>query len=422
MAKNSRETVFETTFGQYTTDEVLGEGGAGRVFRVKDEEGNAFALKLLHGQGVTSDKRRRFKNEIGFLQNTRHDNVVRVPDHGVQSDGKERAPFYIMDMYDGSLRLLMEQRNGVPAADVLLLFSQILDGTEAAHLKGVVHRDLKPENVLYRSSNRRLAVADFGVARFSAEDLLTAVETKPTTRLANFLYAAPEQRVRGQEVNVPADIYALGLMLNEMFTGQVPHGTDYRKIGEAAAEFAWLDPIVESMLRQDPAKRPSSIDALKREIQFQNSAFVGRQKISQIDQTVVHVDELDDPIVARGMQLADGKYENGVLKLQLSRPVNQTWINAIRNMGNYSSVMGKGPESFNFTGTEARISARENEISDIVQHFKSWLPKATQVYAQMLHKEAQQRAAAERANLEKQRKDEEEKLRIQDTLKKLLDS
>ena len=121
-----------------------------------------------------------------------------------------------MPRYAGSLRELM---GNVHPSDVTQLFSQILDGVEAAHLKGVTHRDLKPENILCDGASRSLAVADFGIASFTADALLTAVETAPGQRLANFQYAAPEQRERGREIAATADIYALGLMLIEMFTG-----------------------------------------------------------------------------------------------------------------------------------------------------------------------------------------------------------
>ncbi|WP_081065178.1 serine/threonine-protein kinase [Burkholderia cepacia] len=420
MAKNAKELAFETTFGRYVADRTLGEGGAGRVYLVKDESGAQFALKMLLGQGVTSDKRRRFKNEIGFLQSTKHDNVVRVTDHGVHVGDTASSPFYVMEMYDESLRGLMQR--GIAHASVLPLFSQVLDGVEAAHVKGVVHRDLKPENVLYRRETNRLAVADFGVARFNAEELATAIETKPGTRLANFQYAAPEQRMRDQSVGVAADIYALGLMLNELFTGQIPHGTGYQKIGDVAADFAWLDEIVDTMLRQDPAGRPASIDALKREIQFHQANAVSLQKISQIDQTVIRIDEIDDPIIANGMRVLGGKYDQGTLRLELSESVNPKWIQALGNMGNYSSVMGKGPERFRFAGKVASIDAQEHEIEQVVQHFKNWLPIATRVYEGMLKRDAEAKSAAERADVLRRRKAEEDNMRIQGTLNRLFNA
>jgi serine/threonine protein kinase len=112
---------------------------------------------------------------------------------------------------------------------------------EAAHLKGAVHRDLKPENILFDRRSNTPAVADFGVASFTDDIVATLVETSPAQRLANFMYAAPEQRTPGREVGPTADVYALGLMLNEMFTSNVPHGTEYRLIADVSAEFGYLD-------------------------------------------------------------------------------------------------------------------------------------------------------------------------------------
>lgn len=418
MAKTAVAKAFETTFGSYVADEVLGEGGAGRVYRVRDESGSPFALKLLHGHGITSDKRRRFKNEIGFLQSNQHKNLVRVVDHGVLSGNGDSSPFYVMELYDESLRALMSL--GIPCDLVLPLYSQILDGVEAAHLKNVVHRDLKPENILHGTATATLAIADFGVARFSAEDLLTAVETKPDTRLANFLYAAPEQRVRGQSVDAQADIYALGLILNEMFTKQVPHGTGYRKIADVAADFAWLDNIVESMLRQDPRARPASIDALKREIRLRQEDAVSRQRLSNIDQTVIRVSDIDDPIVRDGLKLIDVTWESERLKLQLSQRVTPKWVQALNNMGNYASVLGKGPRMFNFAGDIATINVREEGVVDVVRHFKDWLPMATRLYEQTLRAEATAKAVAERTELQRQRKAEEDSMRMREKLKGLL--
>lgn len=99
-----------------------------------------------------------------------------------------------MPLFDVSLRTLM--REGVDPEKILPYFGQILDGIEAAHLFKVVHRDLKPENILFHKGTGTRVIADFGIAHFQEERLITAVETKDGDRLANFLYAAPEQRVR----------------------------------------------------------------------------------------------------------------------------------------------------------------------------------------------------------------------------------
>lgn len=243
MPKLKAPISLATTFADYTVDEILGEGGAGRVYGGVDSDGMEVAVKLL--TNATSDKRKRFKNEIAFLARNRHANVVAVIDHGLANQEVVRGPFYVMRRYTGSLRGLMNR--GIVPQQVLPLFSQILDGVECAHLQNVVHRDLKPENILY--DNNMLAVADFGIASFLDDVMATLVDTSPAQRLANFLYAAPEQRMPGHKVTVAADIYALGLILNEMFTKAVPHGTEYLLIGGAAPGFGFLDTIVAQMIR-----------------------------------------------------------------------------------------------------------------------------------------------------------------------------
>lgn len=210
MPKLSKSITFETATGIYEADEIIGEGAAGRVFGAKDADGTAVAIKVLAQDKASTDKRKRFKNELMFLARNKHPNIVSVTDHGIAAAG----PFYVMRRYDSSLRALMI--SGVPGDQVLFFFSQILDGTEAAHLQKVIHRDLKPENILFDKGANTLAIADFGTARFTEDQLIaTANATEPGQRLANFQYAAPEQRSHGKEVGVSADIYALADIIHE---------------------------------------------------------------------------------------------------------------------------------------------------------------------------------------------------------------
>jgi eukaryotic-like serine/threonine-protein kinase len=225
MAKASSVRAVETAFNRYVLSSVIGEGGAGRVWRATDASGKDVAIKLLHADRATAERRKRFQNEIIFCLKTVHPNIVRVLDHGVDMSSGKSAPFYVMPLLSGSFRRPVESQKG---ADLLKLYDQMLSGVDAAHLHGVVHRDLKPENVLVDSTGAQACVADFGIAHFADEELYTAVETAPDVRLANFQYAAPEQKMRGRTVDRRTDIYALGLMLNELFTGEIPHAVGYR--------------------------------------------------------------------------------------------------------------------------------------------------------------------------------------------------
>ena len=291
----NKPIIFETTFTRYTGTDIIGQGGAGHIYQATDAAGDVYAIKLLDSEKAKSEKTRRFKNEVLFSFRNQHQNIITIVDYGVFITNNKRSPFYVMPLYkEGSLRKLIA--TGIQPNKVLFYFAQILDGVEAAHLQKVLHRDLKPENVLYDTVQDRLLIADFGIAHFEEEALYTNVKTSPNTRLANFQYAAPEQRDRGAEVDHRADIYALGLILNEMFTGKVPHGTGYKTIGSVAPEYGYLDEIVSRMLRQSADERPASIEIIKQPLIDRKLEFVTHQYISKVKQMVVSATDPDVPL------------------------------------------------------------------------------------------------------------------------------
>jgi serine/threonine protein kinase len=406
----SKTVTLETTFAAYMLAEVIGEGGAGRVFAATDEAGRSLAVKVLSASRATRERRKRFKNEILFSERIRHPHVVAVVDHGIAALTDGPSPFYVMPRYAGSLRATMARLTDPTTR--LRCFEQVLSGTEAAHLLGVVHRDIKPENILCDAAATTCVVADFGVAHFTDEELYTAAETAPDTRLANFLYAAPEQRVRGRTVDARSDIYALGLLLNELFTGTVAHGTAYRTIAENCPEYAWLDSLVEPMLRQRPEDRPGSIDAVKRALVAHKQDFVTRQRLDEIERTVVPITAMTDPLAETAPQLIDFEWAHGQLTLILDRAVNSKWVTALHNMGNYSSILGKGPETFSFSDRQARVSAQEDEIQRVINHFKNWLTPATTKYAEMLQREQRDAEEKERAKFRAEQEELERQRRV----------
>jgi len=365
---------------------------------------------VLLGDRVSSDKRARFKNEIAFLSRNRHSNIVTVLDHGLANAGKINGPFYVMHRYDENLRSLA--RRGIAIDAVLPLFSQILDGIEAAHLQGAVHRDLKPENILYDRATQTIAIADFGVASFTDDLLATPVETKPDQRLANFLYAAPEQRMPGRAVTAAADIYALGLVLNELFTGTVPHGTEYRSIGTVSRDFSFLDTIVAQMMRQSPHERPASIGELKASIQRHRAEAVSLQRLSKISGTVVKAGEIDEPLAFQPPQLVGFDWQNGTLSLTLDRAVTPDWIAALRQMKTYACVHGIPPQAFSFDGDEVSVRVGAHDVQGVIDHLKEWLPYASHTLNYLLQQKAQHEESERRERLRRERVAEEERLRV----------
>lgn len=356
-----------TTFGRYTRGNFIGGGGAGSVFEATDEGGKKFAVKLLDPKKSSGDKRRRFKNEILFGIKNEHKNIIKIVDHGLYGDNF--TPFYVMPLYEGTLRRLI--RSGIPHEKVVHYFAQLLDGVQAAHLQGIAHRDLKPENILHDKGSDLLIVADFGIAEFNEEELYTLVETRGSERLANFQYAAPEQRERGKPVNHLADIYALGLILNEMFSGAIPLGSGHKTIGSVIQEFSYLDELIDQMRRQSPGERPTSIEQIKELLIARKNDFISQQRISNLRRVVIQSNDLDDPIVNDPIHLVGVHYaDTGLLSLRLSQPVNRTWVEAIRSLPSVTAVWGKGPDAFTFRGDVAEVDADEYEAQRIIDHFK----------------------------------------------------
>ena len=410
-----KSNCFQTLFSSYRTISTLGKGGSGIVYKVADDERNLYSLKILDQTKITKEKIKRFKNEIWFCERNNHSNIIIVIDHGFENNGEISIPFYIMPLYDCSLRDVI--KIGIQSEKILDYFQKILNGVEAAHLKKIYHRDLKPENILYNEKTDNLVVADFGIAHFSEEDLYTLIETKRDSRLANFQYAAPEQKEKDSIVDHRADIYALGLILNEMFTGKVPNGTKYKTIGSLNQKYAYLDDIIELMIQQDPSSRPSSINEIKKLINIKGQESMIEQKLDKLKNTVIPSTEIDDPIILDPIRLIGFDWEYGKLILKLSQPVNEKWVYCIKTMGGRYKLSGKGPDRFHFLNDLASIAADENDIDKIINYFKGWLIDANNGYKRIITEEKEKKEEAERERIRLEIENQEKRKRILENTK-----
>lgn len=411
MAKNPE--TFETAFDSYGVVGVIGEGGAGRVFEVKASSGTTLALKCLRPELASSEKRKRFKNEIDFCSKNEHPNLIHVLDWGiVEFDGK-KTPFYVMPKFAGTLRGLMEKK--IPSDAALPAFGQVLDGVEAAHLLGVTHRDLKPENILYDPERQLLVVADLGIAHFEEEILATAVATKKGEKLPNIGYSAPEQRAKGAAVDKRADIYALGQILNEMFTGSIPEGAGYATIAGIAPQFAYLDALVEKMRQQNPAARPASIADVKKELIGRKNEFIALQELSTKTKEVVRTAA---PGEVEQVTITNVNWAGSTLTLTLNRSPEPGWIQRFWHpMGNINYLMGLGPTAYRFQGNTVVISAAEQHAQNAIDQFKSWCPGATMAYQADVLRAAEEAERLQRKQLEQEIAQAEAKARVTSKLR-----
>ena len=400
-----------SAFFAYKVGEQIGEGGAGRVYQAERGPGDTVAVKLIDASGASGETLARFKNEYHFCSVSRHPNVIHLEDHGLDEAGN---PFVVMPLFASSLR---PHVGGMKLSAARPLISMLLDGIEAAHLLSVVHRDLKPENVLVSPDLSHLVIADFGIARFTQQDLLTLVETSHGKRLANFQYAAPEQRMKDRAVDHRADIYSVGLILNELFTGELPLATGHPRIGAADPSAAFLDDIVARALRQDPAERYASIADLKNDILASEKMLVARQKLNKLNGEVIRADLPNDPLLATPPNIVDMDWKDDVLTIVLSPKPNERWVGAFRNHHARSYLSGTGPDSFFFTPEGARLNVSGDLARQVVDQVRTWLPAIQQVYARSLEREAEMKEIEAREKLVEERRRAEHRAKVLEQLR-----
>jgi serine/threonine-protein kinase len=248
--------------GRYRIAGLLGRGGMGEVYRATDLTlGQAVALKFLP-ESLGRDERAvaRFYNEVRMARQVTHPNVCRVYDIGAF----EGLHYISMEYVDGEdLASLLRRIGHLPADKALETARRLCAGLAAAHDKGVLHRDLKPANVMI-DGRGQVIIMDFGLAGLSEQLQADARSGTPA-------YMSPEQ-LAGTEVTVKSDIYALGLLLYEVFTGkrafeaaslmELMRQQERATPASIATVAKDLDPAAERVilrcLEHDPRRRPAS--------------------------------------------------------------------------------------------------------------------------------------------------------------------
>jgi serine/threonine-protein kinase len=241
--------------GRYRVVAALGKGGMGEVYRADDLTlGQPVALKFLPPHlAADPDRLARFRKEVAAARRVSHPNVCRVYD--IAEDGGRS--FLSMEFVDGEDLVSALRRLGrLPEEKGVEVARQLCAALAAVHDQGLVHRDLKPANVML-DGRGRVRLTDFGLAAAAAD--LSATEVRSGTPL----YQAPEQ-LAGMAVTVRSDLFALGLVLYELFTGKRAFADARRDTppSKPSSHLSSLDPAVERVilrcLEPDPANRPRS--------------------------------------------------------------------------------------------------------------------------------------------------------------------
>ncbi len=239
-----------TRIGGHDVFERIGAGGMGTVYRGRGPAGEV-AIKVLR-PGLGDDRRvalARFAREAQALRRLDHPRVVRFLDHGEDGD----VAYIVTELVAGrdlSARLAAG-RMALP--EIVDVFGQVCDGVAAAHAAGIVHRDLKPANILVGDAG--VKVADFGLAQLGPDVVMTTL-TRTNVAMGTFHYLAPEQRKDARTVDHRADVWALGVILYEMLTGELPLGSFAPPADRRA------DAIVRRALAPDPEARFATVAEL----------------------------------------------------------------------------------------------------------------------------------------------------------------
>jgi serine/threonine-protein kinase len=200
--------------GRWLLEDMLGEGGMGRVYRARDGSGSQAAIKLVKAEIARDDVfRRRFEREAKIAERVDHPHVVPVIETG-EVDG---IPYLAqVFMPGGSLENMLEREGKLSLAETVRICTAVASGLDAMHEKGLFHRDVKPANILLDDAGKPY-LCDFGLAK----DRDASVLTQAGQALGSMDYMAPEQ-IRGEDVSAQSDVYALGCVMFECLAGRPP--------------------------------------------------------------------------------------------------------------------------------------------------------------------------------------------------------
>ncbi|TMF03706.1 MAG: serine/threonine protein kinase [Chloroflexi bacterium] len=267
----------QTVNDKYDILESLGQGGMNDAYKARDRaSGRLVVLKIpftsLIGDPATYS---RYQRELEIGKRLHHPNIQELLDEGRLDGGV--APYLVLEYVDGTLlREYLREHAPLPVDEAVNITVQLADALQYCHQHGVVHRDLKPENILIELDGT-VKLVDFGIALLQGARRLTF--RRLTSGFGTPDYMAPEQ-VQGDRGDARTDVYAVGVMLYEMLTGDVPYRgdsplavmsqrvtTDAPLLSSKRSDLLpQLEAVVWRALRREPAERYASMTDLRHDL------------------------------------------------------------------------------------------------------------------------------------------------------------
>jgi serine/threonine protein kinase len=277
-AVQSNQELIGRRFGPYRVLSLLGEGGMGTVWLAERVDGlftRRVALKLVHPVLMGRSMSERVAREREILASLNHPNIAQLFDAGFAEDGQ---PYLALEYIEGTPITKYCDDHHLGVGERLVLFRQVLGAVQYAHSHLVIHRDLKPSNILV-SDDGKAHLLDFGIAKLLTPGAAQQTQlTQIGGRALTPDYAAPEQ-IAGAATGTAADVYALGVILYELLSGERPYRLKRPSRGALEEAILQTEPVAPSRLplTQDAARaRATSTQKLARSLKGDLDTIIGK--------------------------------------------------------------------------------------------------------------------------------------------------
>ncbi len=256
-------TLVGERLGPYEILEEIGKGGMATVYRARQTSVDRdVAIKVIHRNLVhTPSAVQRFQREAKLIARLEHPHILPIYDF----DGAHEPPYIVMRYLDGGTLRDVMSKGALPHSEIVFVLRQVCSALDYAHRQGIIHRDIKPSNILIDREGNAF-VNDLGIARMLENDSLGGDLTETNMVMGTPEYMSPQQAMDDPDLDHRTDIYALGVMLFEMLTGQLPYRAAsnmkvvsmhiMNPIPSARAVNDMLPELVDEVIRTAMAKEP----------------------------------------------------------------------------------------------------------------------------------------------------------------------